>query len=406
MLLDMSNLALTAHRSYETTHPWISFSAAFTKRIPAPIWMLLGECRSKCEHIAGVPLQPETAKSLLQIYVAKGALATTAIEGNTLSEREVLEHLQGKLKLPPSREYLAQEIDNILKACNSILDEVESRHVLNLSADRIKELNRIVLENLSVEEGVIPGEIRQHDVTVARYRGAPAEDCEYLLEQLCEWLSGEDFLPDGHDMVIPIAVLKAILAHVYLAWIHPFGDGNGRTARLVEFQILISSGVPSPAAHLLSNHYNQTRTEYYRQLDNASRSGGDLVPFAGYALQGFVDGMKQQLDCIRHQQWSISWREYVHDQFDGSNASSQLRQQQLILELSNRAEPVPIPKLSELSGQLATLYAGRTKRTLARDVNALAKKGLIVQSPDGVRACKEKILAFLPVRAETTVCGQ
>lgn len=55
------------------------------------------------------------------------------------------------------------------------------------------------------------------------------------------------------------AIFKAVVAHLYLAWIHPVGDGNGRTARLVEFQILLSSGVPSPAAHLLSNHYNQTR---------------------------------------------------------------------------------------------------------------------------------------------------
>jgi hypothetical protein len=70
------------------------------------------------------------------------------------------------------------------------------------------------------------------------------------------------------------AILKAMVAHLYLAWTHPFGDGNGRTARLIEFHILLSAGVPSPAAHLFSNHYNQTRAEYYRQLDRASKSGG------------------------------------------------------------------------------------------------------------------------------------
>jgi Fic family protein len=87
------------------------------------------------------------------------------------------------------------------------------------------------------------------------------------------------------------AILKAVVAHLYLAWIHPFGDGNGRTARLVEFQILLSSGVPSPAAHLLSNHYNQTRSEYYRQLDRASKSGGELAPFIEYGARGFVAGL-------------------------------------------------------------------------------------------------------------------
>ena len=44
-------------------------------------------------------------------------------------------------------------------------------------------------------------------------------------------------------------LVRAMMAHLYLAWIHTFGDGNGRTARLLEFLILARSGkVPLPAA--------------------------------------------------------------------------------------------------------------------------------------------------------------
>lgn len=400
----MNALALTPHRTYETTHPWLSFSAGFTKRIPAQTWMILGECRSKCDHIAGVPLEPSRAKELYEIYLAKGALATTAIEGNTLSEREVLEHLEGKLKLPPSREYLAQEIDNIIKACNSILEEVRERHALNLSPQRIRELNRVVLENLALEQGVVPGEIRQHEVTVARYRGAPREDCECLLDRLCEWLGSREFLPEIPEMLVPVSILKAILSHVYLAWIHPFGDGNGRTARLVEFQILISSGVPAPAAHLLSNHYNQTRAEYYRQLDLTSRSGGDLIPFVNYALQGFLEGLKQQLSHVRREQWEAAWRDFVHDAFKGESSPMASRQLTLILELSKMNRSVPLLKLPEMSPQLTLMYAGKTKKTLVRDVNALTKRDLVARDREGVRARKETILAFLPVKAEAVTC--
>ena len=56
----------------------------------------VGEAVSKIEHIAGVPLEPESARALHEVYLAKGALATTAIEGNTLSEEEVREHLKGR----------------------------------------------------------------------------------------------------------------------------------------------------------------------------------------------------------------------------------------------------------------------------------------------------------------------
>ena len=47
----------------------------------------------------------------------------------------------------------------------------------------IKEYNLLVLKKLPLEEGVIPGAVRDHSVVVGRYRGAPAEDCDYLLER-------------------------------------------------------------------------------------------------------------------------------------------------------------------------------------------------------------------------------
>ena len=53
--------------------------------------MLLGEARSKVDHLALALLKPEIADQMLQVYLAKGAQATTAIEGNTFSEDELAE---------------------------------------------------------------------------------------------------------------------------------------------------------------------------------------------------------------------------------------------------------------------------------------------------------------------------
>jgi Fic family protein len=361
---------------------------------------MLGECQSKCAHIAGVPLQPEVARDLHSLFLAKGALATTAIEGNTLSEEEVLKHLAGELKLPPSREYLGQEVDNIVAACNSILSQVRTARRPNLDCARVCELNHVVLDKLPLNEGVIPGKLRTFDVGVARYRGAPADDCQYLLEHLCGWLNGSDFQP-GAGLELAYAIIKAIMSHLYLAWIHPFADGNGRTARLIEFQILISSGVPAPAAHLMSNHYNQTRTEYYRQLDQASRSGGDVIPFLSYAVQGFLDGLRAQLDLIREQQWSVAWEKYVHDAFKDKSGESQDRRRRLVLDLSRKGEErTPLTKLPDITARMTKAYANRTRRTLLRDVNGLLEMGLIDVNSDGVHARKELILAFLPTTAK------
>ena len=194
------------------------------------------------------------------------------------------------------------------------------------------------------------------------------------------------------------AILKAVVAHLYLAWIHPFGDGNGRTARLVEFQILLSAGVPTPAAHLLSNHYNLTRAEYYRQLDHASKSGGEIAPFLEYAARGFVDGLREQLHVIREQEWDVAWRSYVHERFRDRPGKNSKRQRDLVLDLSTVRHPVAAGKIPELTPRLAKTYAGISAKTLQRDLATVEEMELIERKAEGVRTRRELILAFLPWR--------
>lgn len=387
-------------RTYERTHPWITFRADLTRAGPE-LWLWLGEAASKCEHLARVPLRPATARQLHELYLAKGVAATTAIEGNTLSEADVLKAVEGRLEVPPSKAYLKQEVANIIAACNAIGSQVAEGSLPDVSPDLLGRYNRQVLDKLPLNEDVVPGELRTHSVVVGNvYRGAPAEDGAYLAERLCQWLNGPDFRPAegaGEELGTVYACLRAILAHLYLAWVHPFGDGNGRTARLLEFHLLLAAGVPSPAAHLLSNHYNQTRAEYYRQLDAASKSGGDVLPFVRYAVRGFVDGLRAQLEFVWEQQWDVVWRNYVHERFQQQNSPSHIRQRHLALDLGARADWVAVGEVSELTPRLAKAYAGKTPKTIQRDLNALAGMGLIDREARRIRARREVILSFLPL---------
>jgi Fic family protein len=384
-------------RSYEQTHKWISFRLDL-RPTPHDFWLYLGEASSKCEHLSRVPLRPATAQQLHRLYLAKGVAATTAIEGNTLSEEDVLKAVEGKLKVPPSKEYLKQEVDNIIEACNAIGKQVAENTLPALTSAEIKKYNKKILDKLPPRENVVPGEIRGHSVVVGNvYRGAPAEDCQYLLDRLCEWLNGPNFTaPPGMEVVY--AILKSVAAHLYLAWIHPFGDGNGRSARLIEFHILLSAGIPSPAAHLLSNHYNQTRSEYYRQLEYASKSGGDILPFLRYAVGGFVDGLREQMEFVWGQQWDVVWRNYVHESFPHKNSKSDIRQRHLALDLGMKNDWVQVSEVKELSPRLAAAYAIKTAKTVQRDLNALLAMGLIAREGNKIRARREIILSFLPLR--------
>ena len=385
-------------RKYQKTHPWIVFS--FDARpLNHKIWLLLGEAQSKFEHIKGAPLLPNTIQNMLLVYLAKGALATTAIEGNTLTEKEVEKRIQGKLNLPPSKEYLGQEIDNIVTAYNLIGGRLlDSEFSDKLSVEQIKEYNRLVLKNLPLSEDVIPGELRTYSVGIAGYRGAPPEDCGYLLDKYVTWLNDEFTFPT--DQRVIYGILKAIMAHLYFVWIHPFGDGNGRTARLIEFQILLSVGAPQIAAHLLSNHYNQTRAEYYRNLAVTSKSGGDVSGFILYALQGFVDGLRDEITNIQGQQIIVHWINNIHNSFSGKHSTADERKKELMLEISKIGpNEYTIEEIHYGTARIAEMYANLSVRTMSRDIDELVQMKLLNKEHDKYSCNLASLTAYMvPVR--------
>ena len=382
-------------KKYKKTHPWITFNVDLGK-IDRETWLLLGEAESKCTRVSKVPLKPELSKILHSTYLAKGIQGTTAIEGNTLSEEEVKKRIEGKLKLSDSMEYQGKEIDNVLEAFNSMATKLKDGESQEISPEEIKSYNKIILKDLPLEENVVPGQISQHNVGVFRYRGAPREDCEYLLDKMCEWLNSPLFNPDKNKIVF--AIIKAILAHLYIAWIHPFGDGNGRTARLVELKIMLTSGAPAPVCHLLSNHYNKTRSEYYRQLDYASESDGEIYRFIRYAVRGLVDGLREQTDFIDLQQLEIFWRDYIFEAFGENPGRIGKRRRNLALEFWGVSKPLKIEEIRRISPKVAEQYSRKSTRTIQRDIEFLEKKDLVEKRQDGYLPKRETLFRFLPER--------
>ena len=388
-------------RSYLESHPWITFKATEFNDLGPATWMLLGEARSKCEHLAGVPLRPDVARRLYDVALVKGAQATTAIEGNTLTEEQVAGILDGTFSAPPSRAYQEREVRNVLDALQEIADQVMGGDSPAITSDLICEFNRRLLDGTEHELDAVPGKVRDHEVAVATYRGAPAEDCEYLLESLAVWLESDVFRSDDPEIGFALAVAGAVYAHLYIAWLHPFGDGNGRTARLLEFLILARSGMaPLPAAHLLSNHYNLTRDQYYRELARASRSS-KTVGFVTYAIQGLVDGLREQIRQIRELQIEVAWINFVHELMSLYPSSpTRDRQRALVLAMPSDT-PKPKNELPMLTPELAAMYATKGPRTLSRDLNRLSDAGLIRRHRKGWMTNQFMIRAFLSPVADS-----
>jgi Fic family protein len=346
--------------------------------LPFSFWKQLGEARSKCEHLSNAPLLPETWQDLQRVHLVRGVHSTTAIEGNTLTEAEVMAIYRRELTLPPSRAYQGLEVDNIIKAMNAAWAEPLRD---GISADEIRQMNAQVLSGLEVAGHVTPGEYRRDSVTVGRYVCPPAADVKRYMDGFVEWYNGFPASASGIDPV-SFAIIKAIASHIYFVLIHPFGDGNGRTARLIEWRTLDHGGLVSVATHVLSNHYNLTRTRYYEMLDRASM-GRDMTPFLCYAVEGLVDQLSSQLTFLHKQYADLVYIDIVRKQTPGHGTDVIKRREELAIEIGRAPAPVPRAQLTALSASLARLYGRTTEKTLSRDLTALEEAGLISLARNG-----------------------
>ena len=358
---------------------------------------LLGQCYAYINSIIKIPIQPDYRKQLLKVSLNRGALATTAIEGNTLTEEELAQILDGK-DLASSKKYQQTEVENIITAFNKILNElVEEKNPEIVSPELIKRFNKMVGQNIGDNFNGSPGQFRRRNVTVGAYRPPSFEMVEEMVKKLCDWLKKEFHYEN--EQTIDEAVIEAIVSHVYIAWIHPFLDGNGRTARLLEFYLLMRAGVPNIASHILSNHYNNTRSEYYRQLQNASETG-DLSSFIEYALVGFSEGLENIIKIIHKDQTQLTWKNYVHDEIEkiqdeGKNEKTLRRIKQLAYHIpADRF--YSINEIKILNHKIANAYTNLNEITLRRDLEYLVEKGLLTAEKNKFSADYKLLQNFLP----------
>jgi len=378
-------------------HPYISFEFD-TNRLTADMWLDLGEAMSKCQHLAGVPLKPARAEEMGAVYLARGVQATTAIEGNTLSEAEVKQIVaKGSAHVGKSRQYQEREVQNVLGAIYQMDEALRSGMKLPITRDRLQRLNLLILDGIPDAPEVVPGQLREHNVTAGRYLAPRWQDVPELVDRFVRWLAELRSAVTSNSPVrerFVNAVLAAMLAHIYIAWIHPFGNGNGRLARLIEVQILSESGVvPIVATNLLSDYYNKTRDHgYYRALDTAER---DVNLFIRYALDGFLDELRGQIEMVKAENIQIHWESYVYEVFrDMPDTETRTRQRELALAMPE-GKWITAKDATDLNTTLARFYTKVGERTPTRDLNDLTKLGLAMKDKRRYRVRRSVIQAFI-----------
>jgi Fic family protein len=167
---------------------------------------------------------------------------------------------------------------------------------------------------------------------------------------------------------------------------------------MLELRLLMATGVPMTAAHLLSNFYNETRMQYYDTLARSSRDGNNGVRhFVSYALQGFADALDAQIQAILAEQLDLIWTNHVYSFFRSRKTQTAIRQRELLLDLSLGSKTIKLDELKfKLNIKVSQMYKGKTDRTLVRDINELIKLALLKKAAGEISANKESMRSFLP----------
>ncbi len=201
-------------------------------------------------------LSKEQWKRFSQVF----SYNTNAIEGSTLTLREVAGLAEHKLPDKPS--YDISEARGVIKAVEYVRDNKEQ-----LSLVLIRKLHSIVFEDTKSFEG----QFRKAGVEVVIrdgsgviiHRGAPSKYVESLLKELIDWyLKNKKKYP---------GILLAAVVHNQFENIHPFQDGNGRVGRLLLNLILLRHNLPPVNIEFTK------RQEYYRSLQ-AYQNTGNIRP--------------------------------------------------------------------------------------------------------------------------------
>lgn len=368
--------------SYTIPQRWIryDFQAVFEPLVQA---------RTAAGVLNRMPYLPQWIEQVHEEQLRLEAAGTSRIEGAEFTQGEQEEALAAD---PPAHAGLTHS-QRQLRAADATYRWMRSQPAGRwISTDFILETHRRIVTGCD-DDHCEPGALRPHGWNVTfgtpTCRGAEGgAECRTAFDSLCSAIGGEF---RQHDRII-----QAIATHYHVGSMHPFGDGNGRTARLVEFLLLVRSGrVPLVAGHLLSNHYNLTRDQYYRELKRASKTG-TTKHLLTYAMQGLVDGLREQIDQVRELQLEVSWINFVHEtmgQFPATAARN--RQRALVLAMSV-GRTYSRAALVSISPDIAVMYAQKGPRTLSRDLNRLQYAGLLRRRRQGWTTNVSIMEAFLP----------
>jgi Fic family protein len=244
----------------------------------------LDDLRRYLAQNLGDSAQPWTG-ALRRLAAAEATVGSTSIEGYGASIEDTVEILAGR---HPSS--TSEETQRIIAAYSQAMDRVavlaDDRR-FQWSAQTILDLHFLVCHP---QPQAGPGRLRDGHVIVTRglgrdpFRPPPATEVPALVNEMAAWLNSGDL--SRHP------VIRGAMAHLNLVSIHPFRDGNGRVARIVQSLVLAKEGLLRPELVSIEPYLGRHTREYYGVLEQVQGSvfapNRDASPWVEFCIEAHV----------------------------------------------------------------------------------------------------------------------
>ena len=315
---------------------------------------------SSAVTVENAPLIPKWELSIRREALLRNAHASTAIEGNPLTLEQVSQLAAGR-NIMVQRKAKA-EVLNYLK----VLQDIPSLARKEISEQSICLIHRELMKDV-LDDPAGCGTYRSVQVVVGNrftgevsFRPPSPQTVPALMKSFAAWLN------QAADNRNP--VLEAGISHYEFVRIHPFIDGNGRTARALASLVLFRRGFDTKRFFALDDYYDSDRRGYYRALQSVSPDILDLTEWLEY----FTRGVMMQIEQVRQRILGLSLD--VQKKKDFGQMALTERQMKIVEEV-NRRQRVTAGEIAEMFGisrQSALKEAGKL---LEMNVLAPAGKG-------------------------------
>jgi Fic family protein len=323
----------------------------------------IGEIEASREVINNAPIVPFFEKKFQSDAVIRTVHHGTHIEGNDLSLDQTKKILEGELVIANQRDI--QEVINYRNVV-ALLDELRGVQG-SYSPDVLKDIQRACVDKIVPLDKV--GEFRTTQVVIKNeatgdviLRPPPFNEVPYLVNDLFEWLNS----PQSTNVH---SIIKAGIAHYILTAIHPFIEGNGRTARAFTTLLLVKEGYDTKRFFAFEEYFDQDPAAYYQAFSEVDKQSNniaerDITPWLEY----FTKVVAVEYSKIKEKIRKISVDSKIKVKL-GHQVALTERQMKLVEYLTDKKTAA----MRDLKGILPMV----SEDTILRDLKGLIQKDIV-----------------------------